>query len=216
MRKIVIFDLDGTLIYTLGDLANAVNHALGRLGFEERRMEEFNRMVGNGVDKLFERALPEGEKTEENIARMRQVFLPYYKSHSHDTSKPYDGIREVLEELKGRGILLATASNKFQEGTELVVRQFFGEGLFDLVRGLRKNHHAKPHPQMLLQTLAHFGIDKKDALYVGDSDVDMMTAERAGIDVIGALWGYRPEEELAKYPHLALVKRPEEILKYAL
>ncbi len=216
MRRLVIFDLDGTLIYTLDDLANAVNYALCALGFDQRPLPQFKHMVGNGIDCLFERALPEGHKTQDDIMCMRQLFLPYYKTHSHDTSRPYDGIRETLEKLKRQGVLLATASNKFQEGTELVVNQFFPEGTFDLIRGLRKNHHPKPHPQMLLQILTHFSVSPSETLYVGDSDVDMMTAQNAGVDILGALWGYRPKEELEKYPHLALIRHPEEILDYAL
>lgn len=216
MRRLVIFDLDGTLIYTLADLANAVNHALRELGFEQRPLSQFNHMVGNGIDRLFERALPEGHKTRDDIMRMRQLFLPYYKKHSHDTSRPYDGIVETLNELKRHGVLLATASNKFQEGTELVVRQFFADNTFDLIRGLRKKHHPKPHPQMLLQILTHFGVTPTETLYVGDSDVDMLTAQNAGIDILGALWGYRPKEELEKYPHLGLIRNPKEILEYAL
>lgn len=216
MYRLVIFDLDGTLIYTIADLAAAVNHALTRLHFPNRPLNEFNHMVGNGIDKLFERALPEGEKSEQNIQRMREIFLPYYKLHSHDTSTPYPGIPQLLTSLKNNGRLLAVASNKFQEGTELVISQFFGDNIFDLVRGLRRNHHPKPHPQMVNQIIQHFNVKKEETLYIGDSNVDMQTAQNAGIDAIGVLWGYRSKEELSQYPHIALVTSPSEILPIAL
>ena len=125
MKKLVIFDLDGTLLNTIADLANSTNHALKKLGYPIHKIEEYNFMVGNGINKLFERALPEGEKTEENVLRVRQEFVPHYDKHNADESKPYPGIPTLLEALQTKGIQLAVASNKYQAATEKLVAHFF-------------------------------------------------------------------------------------------
>lgn len=196
MKKLVIFDLDGTLLNTIADLANSTNHALKKLGYPIHKIEEYNFMVGNGINKLFERALPEGEKTEENVLRVRQEFVPYYDIHNADESKPYPGIPALLEALQTQGIQLAVASNKYQAATEKLVAHYFPNIRFIAVLGQRDGVKVKPDPAIVEDILRIANVEKKEVLYVGDSGVDMQTAINAGVTSCGVTWGFRPRTEL--------------------
>ncbi len=199
MKKLVIFDLDGTLVNTIADLAQSTNHALQELGYPTHAEAEYRMMVGNGINKLFERALPEGEKTEENVLRVRQLFIPYYNKHNTDLSRPYPGMHELLRLLRDRGIKTAVASNKYQEATEKVISHFFSDIDFSSVYGQRDGVPVKPDPTIVFQTAEAAGIAIGDALYVGDSCVDMQTGQNACIETCGVSWGFRPRAELEKY-----------------
>lgn len=215
MKRLVIFDLDGTLLNTIGDLAEATNYALVQCGYPQHPVEDYNMFVGNGIAKLFERALPEAERTEENIARMRSFFVPYYDSHNTCRTKPYDGIVDLLIALRQRGVALAVASNKYQRATEKLVAHFFPDIRFSAVFGQREGIPVKPDPAIVYDILSAAALTADETLYVGDSGVDMMTAGAAGICSVGVTWGFRSREELEKAGACHLVDTPHEILSIA-
>lgn len=211
MKQLVIFDLDGTLLNTIADLAASTNYALTQNNFPTHATEAYNYFVGNGINKLFERALPEGEKTEENIRRMREVFLPYYDKHHTVHSKPYPGIPELLTTLQNKGVKLAVASNKYQSATEDLIHRFFPEIRFEIVLGQREGIPPKPNPSIVNEILAHTGVSKEDTLYVGDSGVDMQTTINSQIDAVGVTWGFRPRQELESFHPKYIVDEAMEI-----
>lgn len=211
MKKLVIFDLDGTLLNTISDLANSTNYALSQLSFPTHEIAQYNFMVGNGINKLFERALPEGYKTEEYVLRVRNLFLPYYDKHNADESRPYSGIEKLLEFLQSKGIMIAVASNKYQSATQKLVAQYFPKINFIAVFGQREGIRVKPDPTIIYDILEIAKTDKQDVLYIGDSGVDMQTAKNAGVDACGVTWGFRPKEELASFSPKYIVDAPEAI-----
>ncbi len=214
MKRLVIFDLDGTLLDTVADLAAAVNHALAGMGLPAHSVDTIRTFVGNGIGKLLERALPEGERTEENLARMRAAFLPYYDAHNADLSRPYPGVAAVLEELQRRGLMLAVASNKYQTATERLVAHFFPTIRFVRVLGQREHVPVKPDPAIVRDILASAGVEAEEVLYVGDSGVDMQTARNAAVDAVGVAWGFRSREELEAFSPLAVIDGAEELLAF--
>jgi phosphoglycolate phosphatase len=212
MTKLIIFDLDGTLIDTREDIANACNYALEQCGYPVHPLDKYNMMVGRGIDNLFRAALPHGHNTEENVARMRSVFVPYYNEHKCDFTKPYDGIIDALEELHAAGYKFAVASNKYQEGTEQLVEKFFGKYGFVSILGQREGKPIKPDPMIVSEAMEGLpGVTIDEVVYCGDSDVDMQTGLGAGVRTIGVTWGFRTREELAAYKPLALIDHPSEI-----
>lgn len=212
MKRLVIFDLDGTLLNTIADLANSTNRALEQLGYATHATQAYNLMVGNGIDKLFERALPEGERTEENILRVRQLFVPHYDVHNADDSRPYPGITSLLKGLQAEGLQLAVASNKYQAATEKLVAHYFPEIHFIAVLGQREGIAVKPHPAIVYDILKVTKVQPEEVLYVGDSGVDMQTALHAGVAACGVTWGFRPRKELETFHPDFIVDRAEEIL----
>lgn len=211
MKKLVIFDLDGTLLNTIADLAQSTNHALHLLGYPTHHESAYNLMVGNGINKLFERALPEGEKSEENVLRIRKHFVPYYDAHNADKSRPYPGISEMLAQLQDQGLQLAVASNKYQAATEKLIAHYFPTIRFVAVFGQREGINVKPDPVIVYDILRIAKVDKEEVLYVGDSGVDMQTAINAGITSCGVTWGFRPRTELEEFHPNHLVNKAEEI-----
>lgn len=199
MKKLIIFDLDGTLLNTIADLAQSTNHALQTLGYPIHEESAYNFMVGNGINKLFERALPEGEKTEENVLRVRQEFVPYYNEHNADKSRPYPGIPQLLEEMQEKGIQLAVASNKYQSATVKLIAHYFPTIPFIAIFGQREGIPVKPDPIIVHDILEIAQVAPKDVLYVGDSGVDMQTAANAGVTACGVTWGFRPRTELEAF-----------------
>ena len=212
MKRLVIFDLDGTLIDTITDLAASTNYALVKNGFQPHETETYRFFVGNGVNKLFERALPEGEKTDENILRIRKDFLPYYDKYNTDLSRPYPGIPELLEKIQSNRILIAVASNKYQAATEKLILHYFPRIDFAVVLGQREGVPAKPDPTIVNEILSVTGIAKKDTIYVGDSGVDMQTAYNSDVESIGVTWGFRPRSELETFNSKYIVDRAHEIM----
>ena len=209
---LVIFDLDGTLLNTIDDLAAAANHALSVCGFAPRSIEECRQFVGNGVAKLLERALPETARTPQCIADMRATFFSYYDEHLMDKTHPYVGIETLLSQLQARGIKLAVCSNKYQYATERLIRHFFAKIKFVAVLGQRENIPLKPHPQVIEEILHAARESKENCLYVGDSDTDAQTAQNAGVKFCGVTWGFRSREILAGYNPAHLVNTPLEML----
>ena len=212
MKQLVIFDLDGTLLNTIADLAEAVNRALAACGFAEHPTDAYRFFVGDGVSNLFERALPPEARTAENIARIRTHFIPYYDAHNADLSRPYEGIMELLAELQSRGVKMAVASNKYQAATQKLVRHYFGDTEFVAVFGQREGVAIKPDPQIIFDVLEVAGVTPEDVIYVGDSNVDMQTGPRAGVDTVGVSWGFRPREELAAHNPVAIIDHPLQLL----
>ena len=214
---IIIFDLDGTLINTIDDLGQACNYALAACGYPTHKIEDYPRLVGNGINRLIERALPEQHRNEATVLRLREYFVPYYDEHNCKLTCPYDGITEILHTLKEAGHTLAVASNKYQAATEKIVAHFF-PGIFDVVLGERENVARKPDPQIVwdiveaIRLLGDKAIDKEDILYIGDSLVDAETAKAANLPFVACTWGFCTEEQLASANPNYTVQHPIEIL----
>lgn len=211
MKKLIIFDLDGTLINTIADLGACTNYALEKLGYPTHDIESYKFRVGNGINNLFRRALPEGEKTDENVLRVRREFIPYYNAHNTDLSRPYPGMVELLEALQTEGILLAVASNKYQEATTKIIGELYPSIRFSAVLGQREGINIKPDPQIVFDILQATGVDKAGVLYVGDSGVDMQTGLNAGVETCGVTWGFRPRTELEPFHPQHIVDSVEEL-----
>jgi len=210
MYNTYIFDLDGTLLSTLGDLAASCNYALRTNGLPERTIDEVRQFVGNGVKKLMERAIPGGldnDKFDKTYADFRQ----HYMQHNLDTTKPYDGVMEMLEELRKRGKKVAVVSNKFYAATQELCRYFFGD-LVPVAIGEREDIRKKPAPDTVLEAMRQLGVTAERAVYIGDSDVDIDTARNSGMPCISVLWGFRDKEFLLEHGATTLVSTPEEIL----
>ena len=205
----IIFDLDGTLLNTIDDLGYACNYALEQTGYPTHRIEDYPRMVGNGINNLIRRALPEAERTEENILRVRARFVPYYNVHNCDYTRPYKGISEALKALKAQGHQLAVASNKYQAATEKIVEHFF-PGVFDVILGEREGIERKPDPQIVYDILGR--LRQTETLYIGDSLVDRDTAKNANVPFVACSWGFVRREALVEAGVTRIVDSPEEIL----
>ena len=216
MKKLIIFDLDGTLLNTIADLAQSTNHALQALGYPTHPESDYNFMVGNGINKLFERALPKGEKSEENVLRVRKEFVPYYDVHNADKSRPYPGIPELLAALKAEGIQTAVFSNKADAFCGKIIEHYFGPGSFSLVRGSRPGVPTKPDPAGVYSLMADLGAAPESTLFVGDSDVDILTGHNAGLPALGVLWGFRDRKELEESKACHIAEKPEEIFLFAM
>lgn len=207
-----IFDLDGTLLDTLGDLAASVNYAMSTHHLPEHSVDEVRMMVGNGVRKLMERAIPDGAANpyfDETFA----TFRHHYMEHQLDTTRPYDGIIETLQELKRRGCRTAVVSNKFDAATKSLCNHFFS-GLIDVAIGENEaaGIHKKPAPDTVFEAIRLLGVSREEAVYVGDSDVDIATAQASGIPCISVLWGFRNREFLIAHGATTLIGSPTELL----
>ena len=211
MYKLIIFDLDGTLLDTIEDLANATNHALKQFNFPTHEVEAYRFFVGNGVNKLIERALPEAHKNPDAISMVKHEFLKYYFFHSEDCTKPYPGIPELLAKLQLNGYKLGVASNKMHDATSELVKRFFPEINFALVLGQRDGAPVKPSPDILNEIVTTAGVEKSETIFVGDTGVDVATALNADIEFIGVLWGFRPKAELEAAGGKNFVSKPDEI-----
>ena len=207
--KTYIFDLDGTLLSTLADLAASTNYALRTHHMPERSLDEVRRFVGNGVKKLMERAIPDGLNNplfEETFATFRQ----HYMQHNLDTTQPYPGIMQLLEQLKAEDKNIAVVSNKFYAATRELCRHFFGD-LVTVAIGEREDIRKKPAPDTVIEALRELGVDKEGAVYIGDSDVDIMTAKNSGMPCVSVLWGFRDKEFLLEHGATTLISKPEEM-----
>ncbi|KGF24075.1 HAD family hydrolase [Prevotella bivia DNF00188] len=205
-----IFDLDGTLLSTLEDLAASTNYALRKNGMPEHSIDEIRMFVGNGVKKLMQRAIPNGEnnpKFEQTYALFRQHYL----DHNLDTTHPYEGIPELLAELKRRGKHLAIVSNKFYTATQELARHFFPDTI-EVAIGERETIKKKPAPDTVIEALKQLGVTAERAVYIGDSDVDIMTAKNCNLPCISVLWGFRDKNFLIEHGGTTFVHHPKEIL----
>lgn len=194
--KLVIFDLDGTLIDTIDDLGAAVNHVLSSVGMPLHTMAEYRLMVGGGIRNLVYRALPEEHKDDERLLNtLLEEFVTYYSAHICDFSKPYDGMPGLIKDLNREGsIRLAVASNKFQKGTQMLIERLYPDVKFDCVYGGRDGFPLKPDPAVVRLIMKECGVESSHCLMVGDSAVDTKTAAAAGIASVAVSWGFRPTE----------------------
>ena len=213
MKKLAIFDLDGTLLNTIEDLGYAANHALQAHGYPTHSIASYPFFVGNGVRRLIERVLPEDARTEATIDRLLITFKEYYNDHNTDYTKPYEGITELLSLLSSRGVAIAVASNKYQAATEKLISHFFPTLSFIAVEGQKEGVPVKPDPSIVFEILAKAKTPKADTIYIGDSGVDMETARRACVDSVGVTWGFRPEKELVENHADTIVNSPGDIAK---
>lgn len=195
-NKLVIFDLDGTLLNTIGDLAAGCDQMLRMRDLPTHTFEDYCSFVGNGIMRLVERALPEELRTPEYVAAARRDFVAYYIDHIDLYTHPYDGIVELVEELQHKGIKLAVASNKFQAGTDKLIKKFFPTTDFVMICGNREGVPLKPDTALVDLILDTAGVERQRCIMVGDSAVDILTAERAGIHSVGVSWGFRSLTEL--------------------
>ena len=206
----IIFDLDGTLLNTIDDLGYACNYALEQAGYPTHPIGAYPAMVGNGINNLIRRALPEAERTEEKVLRVRTFFVPYYDAHNTDFTRPYEGIPELLATLRREGHRLAVASNKYQAATERIVAHFF-PGMFDVVLGEREGIERKPNPQIVYDIVGP--TPAEEVLYIGDSLVDRDTARNAGVPFVACSWGFVPRAQLVAASIERIVDSPKGCLE---
>ena len=211
---IVIFDLDGTILNTLDDLADSLNHVLEANNFPTHTIDEVRMFVGNGIRKLIERALPQDadNATRENIYKQ---FSEYYGQHSQDKTRTYDGIPELFNELRNVGIKIAVNTNKDEDIAKVICEKYF-LGMIDVIAGGRTDTPIKPAPDGVNKILKTLNVPKEEALYVGDSDVDIQTGANCGIDEIGVAWGFRGEEFLRQHGAKTVFSDVEQLKKYIL
>lgn len=208
----IIFDLDGTLLDTLDDLANSVNHALGAHGYPLRSKEEIRRFLGNGIAVLLQKSVPEGT-SEENCSLALNCFRQHYVQHCLDLTRPYDGILPLLQELARREVRMAIVSNKLHPAVQELNERFFKQYINSAV-GESATVRRKPNPDAVIAALRALGSEREEALYVGDSEVDLATARNAGIPCVCVSWGFRDRGFLETLRPDALIDRPEELLQY--
>lgn len=215
MYKIVVFDLDGTLVNSITDLAQSVNKGLAKCGFPQHSVEEYRFFVGNGREVMIKKAMGEENYSDEKKAAIvRDTFDEEYAVHSLDNTKPYEGCVELLTKLDKMGIKTAVLSNKPDEFVNRLVSTLFPNHKFAVAWGQKKEYKRKPSGEGLCAMLKDLGLEKKDCFYVGDSDVDVYTAIDAGVDMCGAEWGFRDKEELIKAGAKITCKTPLELLNF--
>lgn len=214
MKKAVIFDLDGTLLNTLDDLADSTNYALSKFGYPTRTIDEVRQFVGNGVAKLIERAIPEG-KNNPNFEKCLAIFKENYAQNMYNKTAPYNGIIEMLSNLKSKGIKIAVVSNKFDLAVKELCKKYF-EGFIDFAAGENEAQgiKKKPAPDTVISVLNEFNFAPEDAVYVGDSDVDIMTAKNSKMPCISVTWGFRDEKFLLENGATILINVPSEIYNH--
>ncbi len=206
----VIFDLDGTLLDTLDDLTDSVNHTLARFGYPTKTREEIRNAIGNGARLLIARSLPDGAD-EDRITEIHEAYHQWYSAHSQIKTAPYDGILEVLDSLRKKGIATAVVSNKGDAQVKPLVQAYFPQ--IDVAFGERKNIAKKPAPDSVLEVMKVFGACPETTLYVGDSEVDILTARNAGITAVAVTWGFRDRELLSAYNPDYLIDTPKQLLE---
>ena len=194
----IVFDLDGTLLNTLDDLANSMNTALKEFGYPEHPVEKYKIFVGNGMEKLVSRAAPPEITDDEIIARLFASFTQQYNNRWNEFTKPYTGINELLDKLESLGIKMSVLSNKSEDFTKIIIEHYFGLKRFAFVYGGRKGVPKKPDPVLALEILKLSGVPASQYLYLGDTGIDMNTANAAGMHAVGATWGFRTRRNYYK------------------
>lgn len=211
--RAVLFDLDGTLLDSLADIGESMNAALTEHGFPTHPLSEYKRMVGDGVTILARRALPRDHRDDRTVSECVRSMRRVYGTRWHVETRPYDGIHELVDNLRKQGLVLAVLSNKPDDFTRVVIERYFGAGCFARVVGERAGIPPKPDPTSAL-TIAHeLGVLPAECLYLGDTDTDMRTAVAAGMHPVGAAWGFRPVDELTRSGARAIAERPADLLR---
>lgn len=214
--RAVIFDLDGTLLDTLQDLGEAMNAVLGEHGFPEHPLDAYRYFVGEGMETLIRRTLPEERRDEALVARLLEMMREEYGRRWRDHSRPYPGVPEMLDKLEARGLPKAVFSNKPHLFTVEMVEEILGNWSFSAVRGILPGTPRKPDPAVALEISREMKIPPQDIVFVGDSDLDMLTARAAGMFGIGVLWGFRDAAELLGAGARALLSHPRELLNFVI
>ena len=212
MKNAAIFDMDGTILNTLDDLMDSTNFALKNNGLKERSLEEIRFFVGNGIQKLIERAVPQGT-SKEVFEKVFADFKSHYKIHCADKTSYYDGIPSVIQTLRKMGVKTAVVSNKADFAVQELVEVYF-KGLFDVALGEKAGVSKKPSPDMVNAALSVLGVEKEAAFYIGDSDVDFETAKNSSLDFIGVSWGFRGRKFLENLGAKNIIDSPEELLNF--
>lgn len=210
--ELLVFDMDGTILDTLEDLKNSTNYTLRLYNMPERTLDEIRAFVGNGIRRLIEQAVVAGT-SDEQITVIHKDFMKYYEVHCADDTKPYEGIIDAIRHLRSLGYKTAVVSNKAHPAVLELCDQYF-PGLFDLAIGERPDVARKPAPDMVHMALNHFNVSKENAVYIGDSDVDVATARNSELDMIAVDWGFRSRECLMEQGATTIISKPEEIVKY--
>ncbi len=211
MYKTVIFDLDGTLLDTLEDLADSVNEMLRRFSCPERSLAEVRQFVGNGMKKLVERSVS-ADFDQENFDSAYEFFRSSYSKNMQNKTRPYEGITACLEELEKLGIKTIVTSNKNDDAVKKLCREYFGERI-TLAVGAKEGIPTKPSPEMVFYAIEEIGAEKENCIFIGDSDTDILTAKNAGLKSIGVLWGFRDREVLEKAEADYIISHPRELMK---
>jgi len=214
MHQCVLFDLDGTLLDSLADLAHSMNAVLGRFGLPQHPVAAYRYFVGDGMETLARRVLPQDRLDEPMVRQTVTAMRAEYANRWNDETKPYPGIPELLEGLTTRGVTMAILSNKPDDFTRKAVATLLGKWNFRVIRGVRPGGVKKPDPAGALAIAKELGLTPADFLYLGDTNTDMITANRAGMFAVGALWGFRTEGELKKNGAKAIIARPQELLQF--
>lgn len=210
--KLIVFDLDGTLINSLEDLADSANWMLLQHGYPTHPVDAYRYFVGDGMRKLIERILPPEERNDVRIEQCKAEFVAYYTIHMEDKTVVYPGMIELLKELKDRGLKIALATNKVHIAVAPLMAKYFPGIRFDSMIGQREGIPVKPHPQIMYDILKETGCQPSETLHVGDTATDMQLAHSAGVTPVGVLWGYRPLEELQEAGAKFIIEKPEELL----
>ncbi|HAG69930.1 MAG TPA: HAD family hydrolase [Lachnospiraceae bacterium] len=209
--KLAIFDMDGTILDTLKDMTDAVNHTMKEFGYPGHSLDEVRQMVGNGIRRLIERAVPEGTDREET-ERVYASYVPYYEAHCAVATRPYEGIVSAIRELKSMGMLTAVVSNKKDPAVRTLVSRYF-DGCFDAAVGEREGIRTKPAPDSVNELLKSLSIKREESVYIGDSDVDVETAANSGMDMIAVTWGFRDRDFLREHGAVCFADKPSELVK---
>lgn len=209
-KELFIFDMDGTILNTIDDIANAVNYMLRTCNFEERTVEEVKFFVGNGLMQTLRLSLP-SDAPSNMVDIMLPDFVEYYKKHSNICTKPYEGIVETIHKLREMGLKIAVVSNKRDEAVKDLCKVYF-DGCFDIALGEQEGISRKPAPDMVNMVINHYNIPKDKVVYIGDSDVDLMTAKNSEIDCVAVSWGFRTRDFLLKHGAKTIIDTPQELL----
>lgn len=212
MIKAVLFDLDGTIIDTIVDLALSVNAVLLKNGYPTHTLEQYKYFAGNGNQTLIKRALPEDKRDDETVLRIRNEFYDYYEKHCADNAKAFDGILPLFEQLRQRGIMKAIVTNKNKRMTDAIVPLIFKDEHFDAIVGQTDTVPVKPEPDMAFMAMSRMDVNPDECLFVGDSGVDIYTGRNSGNTPVGVLWGFRSEEELRNAGARYIVSHPSQII----
>lgn len=213
MIKYIIFDLDGTLVNSVYDLSDSVNYVLRQNGYAEHSLESYYYFVGNGTLKLIERALPEDKQTANEIERVHSQFSEYYSKNFLNKTVPYEGVQELLDELDKRMIKYAVASNKTDVFSREIINSLFPNNRFDIIMGKKEGNPTKPDPKIVYDILKGKDIKQSEILFVGDSDIDIITGHNAKLKAVGCLWGFRDKKELEGAGADFIISQPMELLK---
>lgn len=211
MIKAVIFDLDGTLVNSLADLAISTNYALTKFGFPPYELEDYKYLVGDGMVKLIERAIPDDKLNDQTFKDVFDCFMGYYRKHYLENTKEYDGISDLIENLTADGYKLAVVSNKADEMTKVIVSKLFGDKTFNAVTGKRDGYPTKPDATLTLKIINELGVTPKECVFVGDSGMDMATAVNSCSVPLGVTWGFRSTDELLRNGARHLANTPQEV-----